>query len=294
MIERLLHGASTLFVRIERVWENPRTQRALGTALVLTFLLSLLGIDLSMRGWLPPLPIIGRPRNHFYAIEIAFTLLLLIEVASLIFVLERSVSSAVGKQIEILSLILLRQSFKEFIYFDEPIRWEEVHSALLPMVSDAVGALLIFVALGVYYRLQRHIPITADAEDQASFVAAKRLVALGLLFIFVVAGGSEFVGALLGGPAPQFFEQFYTILIFTDVLIVLISLRYSTTYHVVFRNSGYALATVFIRLALIAPPPYNAAMGLGVALFAVGLTIAYNSLAPALPLERARRVPADP
>ena len=36
------------------------------------------------------------------------------------------------------------------------------------------------------------------------------------------------------------------------VLIVLISLRYSSTYNVVFRNSGYALATVFIRLALIA------------------------------------------
>ena len=277
---RLLHFASHTFEALEQAWESHRTQRMLGSLLVISFLVALVVLDLSIRGWLPALPIIGRPRNHFYAVEIAFTLLLLIEVASLIFVLERSVSSAVGKQIEILSLILLRQSFKEFIYFDEPIRWEQVRESLFPMVSDALGGLLIFAVLGAYYRLQRHIPITADAQDQANFVSAKRLVALGLLFVFIVVGISEFAGGLATGETPQFFDQFYTVLIFTDVLVVLISLRYSTTYNVVFRNSGYALATVFIRLALIAPPPYNAVLGLGVALFAVALTVAYNSLAP--------------
>ncbi len=40
------------------------------------------------------------------------------------------------------------------------------------------------------------------------------------------------------------------------------------------------MATVFIRLALAAPPPFNAAVGVGSALFAIGITLAYNRFLP--------------
>ena len=83
----------------------------------------------------------------------------------------------------------------------------------------------------------------------------------------------------------HFFETFYTVIVFADVLIVLLSLRYSASYHVVFRNSGLAVATVLLRVALAAPPFYNAALGLAAALFALGLTIACNRIAPVLPGE---------
>ena len=59
-------------------------------------------------------------------------------------------------------------------------------------------------------------------------------------------------------------------------------MRYTATYAVVFRNSGFAIATVLIRLALIAPPPINVGLGMGAALFALGLTVAYNTFASVL------------
>jgi hypothetical protein len=54
--------------------------------------------------------------------------------------------------------------------------------------------------------------------------------------------------------------------IVTDVLIMLISLGYSGSYPVVFRSFGFAVATVLIRLALMAPPYVNALLGLASAL----------------------------
>ena len=87
---------------------------------------------------------------------------------------------------------------------------------------------------------------------------------------------------LFTGRMVAFFDACYTVLIFADVLLVLVSLRYSSTYHVVFRNSGFAIATVLIRLALIAPAPINALLGVSSALFALGLTVAYNAFAPVL------------
>ncbi|NJL94075.1 MAG: hypothetical protein HC915_10260 [Anaerolineae bacterium] len=71
-------------------------------------------------------------------------------------------------------------------------------------------------------------------------------------------------------------------LIFTDVLMVLISLRYGISFQVTFRNFGYAVVTVFIRLALIAPTLLAVLMGIGAALFALGLTVAYNLSGPAI------------
>ncbi len=84
---------------------------------------------------------------------------------------------------------------------------------------------------------------------------------------------------LSGIETFQFFEVFYTVLIFSDILLVLISLRYNSTYSVVFRNSGFAVATVLIRLALTAPPFYNVGLGVGAAILSLGLAYIYNNFA---------------
>jgi len=57
---------------------------------------------------------------------------------------------------------------------------------------------------------------------------------------------------------------------------VLISLRYSVAYPVVFRYFGFAVATVLIRLALTAPRVVDAGLGVVATLFAIALTWVYN------------------
>lgn len=56
-------------------------------------------------------------------------------------------------------------------------------------------------------------------------------------------------------------------------------MRYSFAYPVVFRYFGFAVATVFIRLALTAPRFVDAGLGITAAVFAVGLTWIYNKSA---------------
>jgi len=53
----------------------------------------------------------------------------------------------------------------------------------------------------------------------------------------------------------------------------------------VFRNSGYALATLGIRLALAAPPYFNTLLGVGAALYAVALTWTFGKMAEKSPPE---------
>lgn len=271
-----LTWTTATFDVLARRWESPRLQRAAGTVIILTYLASLAAIEGQRQGWWPAWTRDTIPVNHFYAVDVAFTLLLLVEVVGLVFGLAKSVARSLGIQCEIFSLILLRQTFKEFTRFEEPIRWEDVSGSILHMGSDVVGAVGIFALLVLYYRVQRHQPIT-HRDEQQHFVAAKKAIALLLLVIFLAIGIDDAWRWLGDGEVFPFFEVFYTVLIFSDVLIVLISLRYASTYRVVFRNSGFAVTTVILRVALTAPPVANAALGLAAVLVACVLTMAYNA-----------------
>lgn len=269
-----------LFDALEDRWSSAAAKRSVGTLIVAFFVAALLVIELNRLGLLPGGLAKQIPVRHFYAVDLAFTLLLLLEVVSLIFSLSHSFSDSLGKQFEIFSLILLRETFHGFKEFGEPIEWESVRAGLLPMGSDAAGALAVFVLLGAFSRAQRHQPITSDTAERRDFVATKKVIGLLLFVALLVIAAVDVHHALSGLPTFSIFAAFYTVLIFSDILVVLVSLRWSTTYAVFFRNSGFTVATVFIRLALTAPPPWNAVLGVGSALFALGLTHAYNRFLP--------------
>jgi len=289
-MNRILTQAVRTYDTLDERWESASSRRTVGNILLAGFFGSLIVIELSRLGLLPGVLGTRIPTNHFYAVDVAFTLFLIAEVIGLVFGLATSVADALGKQFEIFSLILLRQSFKELVHFSEPIQWTleadgfllGIPEAVQLVIVDAVGALAIFAIIAVYYRMQKHRRITDTDEEQARFVAAKKLLSVVLLVILGGLGVVTMVDFVVFGIAIAFFDTFYTVLIFSDVLIVLISLRYSVTYHVVFRNSAFAAGTVMIRLALAGPRFVDALIGIVAALFAVGLTAAYNSVAPAV------------
>ena len=110
-----------VFDIIENFWESKRLNRWMGNIIVFSFVFSLTLIHFKVIGLLPQFIAPYISNNHFEAIEVAFVLLLFFEVQSLVLVLPRPFAGSLLKQFEILSLILLRQAFKEFKYIEEPI-----------------------------------------------------------------------------------------------------------------------------------------------------------------------------
>ncbi len=269
----MLRAGTAAFDRIDALWESARLRRGVAEVLAIAYVGAILAVEASQRAWLPPRLRVPVAHGHFLAVELAVYLLLAFEVVGLVLGIAQSVSNAAGKQFEIFSLILLRHSFEEFGNLGEPFLWAHAREPVLRILSSAFGALVIFVVLGFYYRVQRHRPITGDARERQSFVDTKKLVALVLLGIFAWLAARAALA-----DQPNFFEPFYTVLVLSDVLLVFLSLRYSSAYRVVFRNTGLAVATVLLRVALSAPAPYNAALGIAAAAFALALTLAQNRL----------------
>lgn len=262
-----------IFDPLHHLWEHEKMSRKISIALVVYFLLILVAIELKRSGLLTGPLFSFVPTNHFYAISSAFTVVLILEVISLVFTLPCSFSRSVGKQFEILSLILLRNAFKELSTFPEPLSFEGNQQAILHIVSDGFGALLVFALLGYYYIVQAKASEKAmRPTDLYAFVAAKKGIALLLLVIFAFMGVSSLIDTMAGREHTDVLHQFYTVLILTDILVVLISQCFQPSFFAVFRNSGFALSTLIIRIALAAPPFYNVLLGLAAAIFAILLT----------------------
>ncbi len=268
-----------IFDPLHHLWEHEKMHRKISYGLVLFFLCSIISIELNRRNLLPGSLAAVVPKNHFFAVQAAFTVVLILEVISLVFTIPCSFSRSVGKQFEILALILMRNAFKELSYFPEPITFLGNEQAVLYILSDGFGALLIFALLGYYYTVQ---PRTTDEKmqpaDLYSFVAAKKGIALILLSIFIFMGINSALATLTGTEHTDFLYGFYTLLILTDILVVLISQCYQPSFYAVFRNSGFALSTLIIRIALAAPPFFNVLLGLAAALFAILLTLVSRGL----------------
>lgn len=272
----LLSRAERLFDRADGAWESSRIRKATGTVLVVLFLGALVVVEARRRGVLPEALASHISSSHFSAISLVFTALLLVETVALVLALARSVATSVGVQFELYSLILLREAFKEIGHLGEPFVWARDSAAVGHALAAAGGALLVFLGVVIYTRLQQHRPITASETEQARFVQTKKVLALGLLVAFAAAGLEDAWRFVIQDDPYPFFDAFFTALIFADVLVVLVSLRYSDTYAVVFRNAGFALATVVLRLALVAPAFVNVALGVGAMAFAIVLTAVYN------------------
>lgn len=277
-MKKLIDYFASKYDLLEAYWEGEKNHKILGTAIVLAFLLSLFVIQLNHWGVFPQPIAQYISYNYFVAIEFAFIILLFFEVLSLVFVLPHSVAGALGKQFEILSLILLRNSFKEFGEVPDISNIVNMQNVGLHIVSDAFGALVIFVGIFFIRITSKHYRITEDEGEQFRFVRLKKVITIILMLIFFGLMLQDAWLFINHKHTFKFFETFYTVLIFFDILIVLVSLRYSYRYIVLFRNSGFALATVLLRVALTAPVYYNVVIGFLAVLFVLILNIFYGKI----------------
>ncbi len=276
-MSKFYEKTNDLYDALHYAWEHQYTRRIVTTLLIGVFLLTLGLTELNRFGLLPETLGEYFPKNPFYAVKLAFTLILINELIALIFILPCSVSRAVGKQLEILCLIFLRKAFEELSHFDEPVILLDQIDTVLRIGSNAIGAVIIFVLLNIYYRQY------VSRKDKAvrgqlvyRFVTIKKLVSIALLMVFVSLGLYHLSLLVQGQEGIAFFAEIYTILIFSDILLVLVSNRFFPGFSDIFRNSGFAVSTLLMRLSLTAPPFYNVLIGVGAALFALLLAAAYK------------------
>ncbi len=280
---------------VSRFWSGRLAAGLRASALVAVFLGSIAMIEADRQGILPGAVGDFLPEvNHLAAIGWTVSLLLVFELVALTLSLAKSVAGTLGAHLEVYSLILLRDAFVQLSEFGEPLETAGHMETTLSMLADAAGAIVLFVIVNIYGRMQRHHPITPNDLSQQRFVAIKKLIGLSLMVVLVGLLTLEVRQVLNGGEDFRVFDIFFTALVFVDVLLALVSLGFSDSHPIVFRNFGFAFVAVMLRLALASEDFYRPALGVVAGLIALGVAWAYNdALRPVQAIRRAPAMHAD-
>jgi len=229
--------------------------------------------------------------NPISAIYTPFSFILIYEVYLLLFYLPKSTSFYIGKQYEIMTLIVIRRIFKDLGDLELVKDWFQNENDLR-FTIDALTSLILFLLIYLFYHkiLRREQPANSSHEISVSpagqFVFLKKIIALLLVPVLIVLAIYSFTSwvslVLNNGLADAsvlaytnniFFDEFFTILIVVDVLLLLASFFYSDRFHTIIRNSGFVLSTIMLKISFSVSGILNNLLIVGSVIF--GLLILY-------------------
>jgi hypothetical protein len=258
-----------------------RLERAVVVAAAMGFLVHLAVIGVARS--LPDLPqtlFEGLDKSPLHAVYTPFSVILFYEVVLLVFALTASHTGEIAMQYQIVSLIVVRRVFKDIGSFSELENWLAEPEAVRAVLLDMGGALLMFMIVTGFTFLRDMTPKTTIHRDLQGFIALKKGVALLLLVVLVVLAAvnlGSWLGVISGLPAAPadvdffFFPRFFEFMIFTDVFLLIVSLAYYERYEYVFRNAGFVISTVLLRVSLSTPKPYDLLLALIAMLYGVAV-----------------------
>ena len=195
--------------------------------------------------------------NPISALYTPFSFILVYEAFLLIYYIPRSFTTAVGKQYQIMSLIVIRKIFKDIPLVDLNANWIE-NANNQQLIFDLLGVLIIFFLIYLFKVTKERLPIKPVSEKLDRFIASKKLVSIVLLPILfsicIVSFVNWYNGVFIEESFNEnlnnlFFNEFFTILILADVFILLLSFQYTERYSQLIRNTGFIISTILLRLS---------------------------------------------
>jgi hypothetical protein len=226
----------------------------------------------------------GLDESPLHAVYTPFSVILFYEVVLLVFALAASHTGEIAKQYQIVSLIVVRRVFKDIGSFSEMENWLAEPEAVRAVLIDMAGAVLMFLIVTVFTWLRHVTPKTPIRRDLEGFIQLKKAVAVLLLCVLIVLATlnlASWLGIVVGLPAALatppadvdlfFFPRFFEFMIFTDVFLLIVSLAYYDRYEYVFRNAGFVISTVLLRVSLSTPKPYDLLLALTAMLYGLAV-----------------------
>ena len=227
--------------------------------------------------------------SYLDALYTPFSIILAYEVYELIRAIPESFSNSIGKQFEVVTLLVVRDIFKNLADIGGTTD-SSIDSDLSFIAMEAIVFIALF-ATALYFRSAT--TGTKDLNQQDDFVRAfvtqKKHLACALAAVYVLVACYSFsswsLGVLDGETSltrTVFFLDFFTWLIVSDIIILLVSYKRITDFPPLARNTGFILSTVIIRVG-IGTPGYTGAVlfMLSAALAACVLGLSqYSTLSP--------------
>jgi hypothetical protein len=253
---------------------------------IISFILHLLLIGMVNLGWIVVDDSSNLLKNPIAAIYTPFSFILVYEVYLLVFYLPKSITIYIGKQYEIITLIVIRRIFKDLSKLELTSDWFSKKSDLM-FTFDIVATILLFFLIFYFNKLNSQRTDVLDSKALLSkeitkYIKMKKVISTFLVPVFFILAlysfgnwmyEKLFFDALMVGSITDvnkiFFDDFFTVLILIDVLLLLVSFLHLDKFSQVIRNSGFIISTILIKISFGIEGPLNAVLIVVAVLFGV-------------------------
>ncbi|AXG72129.1 hypothetical protein KORDIASMS9_04392 [Kordia sp. SMS9] len=229
-------------------------------------------------------------QNPISAIYTPFSFILIYEVYLLIYYLPKSFTTYITKQYEIITLIIIRKLFKDLSLLELSTDWFEIKGDL-QFTYDILASLILFYLI---YQFQKQGKIKQQhqgipKEKLQRFINNKRWIAVFLIPLFFIMAAYTLIDWCLGISISQntlpsfesinnlFFDEFFTVLILVDVVLLLISFFYTDQFHKIIRNSGFIVSTILIRISFGVSGLISTILIVSAVIFGLAIILIHNS-----------------
>ena len=205
--------------------------------------------------------------SYLDALYTPFSIILAYEVYELIRAIPESFSNSIGKQFEVVTLLVVRDIFKNLADIGDADN-VSIDADVAFIAMEAVAFVVLF-GTALYFRHQTSVAKKPSQQDESvrAFVQQKKHLACGLAVVYIFVTLYSFTTWLMGVvdgdtglSRTVFFSDFFTWLIVSDIVILLASYRHITDFPQLARNTGFILSTVIIRVGIGIPGYTGAAL----------------------------------
>lgn len=232
--------------------------------------------------------------NPISVIYTPFSFVLIYEFYLLIYYLPKSFTTYIGKQYEIVTLIIIRRLFKDLSNLEISSDWFNLKNDL-QFTYDILSTILLFFLIYVFYELakrnyrdvrinQRQVP-----QSVISFINLKKVIAIFLVPLLILMVSYNSIHWVLHATSTSsaivkdvknfnniFFYDFFTVLILVDVLLLLLSFLHTDKFHKVIRNSGFIISTILLRFSFTTEGLMSSALTILAVIFGILLLFIHN------------------
>jgi hypothetical protein len=207
--------------------------------------------------------------SYLKAIYTPFSFILFYEVFLLVIIIPKSISEFVGKQFEVITLITLRGFFHDIADLDLKNFININNPEFISLLYDLLASIIMLSLTILYYKIYQNNRKSEVVNELTNFINIKKLLSLSMIIILLVLSisslyqwGTEMLEALklnkdYPNPNTVFYADFFSIMIFVDVLLLIISFIYHFSFFTIFRNASFIITTILIRMSLTTEKPMN-------------------------------------
>ena len=228
-------------------------------------------------------------KNPISAIYTPFSFILVYEVYLLIYYLPKSFTNYITKQYEIITLIIIRKLFKDLSALELSSDWFEIKGDL-QFTYDILASVILFYLIFLFQKqgMQKSTQQKDNKLKIERFINRKKIIAVVLVPIFFTMALVTLFNwtsdiSFTSNELPSFetvnnlfFDEFFTVLILVDVVLLLISFFYTDKFHKIIRNSGFIVSTILIRMSFGVSGLISTILIVAAILFGLAIIIIHN------------------